>query len=41
LAHVDEAIRFDLFAAPDGAAYATDPEFVADRGYLLRPVDAT
>jgi 3alpha(or 20beta)-hydroxysteroid dehydrogenase len=37
LAHVDEAIRFVLFAASDDAAYATGTEFVADGGYLLAP----
>jgi 3alpha(or 20beta)-hydroxysteroid dehydrogenase len=37
LAHVDEAIRFVLFAAPDDAAYATGTDFVADGGYLLAP----
>jgi hypothetical protein len=41
LSHVDEAIRFVLFAAPDDVAYATGTEFVADGGYLLAPVDAT
>jgi 3alpha(or 20beta)-hydroxysteroid dehydrogenase len=41
LAHVDDVIRFVLFAASDDAAYATGTEFVADGGYLLGPVDAT